>query len=221
MHVHLEEETLGHNRDLAQQNRERFVRAGVVVVNVMSSPGAGKTTLVQRTLERLAGRLRTAALVGDVATTRDAERLAATGRPVVQVNTRGACHLDARMVQRAITHLDLETLDLLVIENVGNLVCPADFLLGEDLRVTVLSVVEGDDKVAKYPVMFRTSDAVVLNKMDLLPFTNFDLDAMRRDLRILNPEARIFYTVATASEGLEEWVDWLEARVRALAASRA
>jgi len=197
------------NAAVAQENRARFAAAGTLVVNLISSPGAGKTTLLEQTLVRLGGRFRISVIEGDIYTTRDAERIAGKGTAVVQVNTAGICHLDASMVARACEELGA-AYDILFIENVGNLVCPAEFDLGEDVKVALLSVAEGGDKPAKYPFVFRSAGAVVITKADLLPFTDFDLAGVTGEIRALNPEVKVFILSARTGEGVEEWCRWVE-----------
>ena len=196
-------------------NRERFGELGLFVLNLMSGPGAGKTSLLERTIEALAGELRIGVIEGDIEGRADAERLARLGAPVTQINTHGACHLDPRPVMAAAEGLSPADLDLLVIENVGNLVCPAEFDVGEGGRVMLLSVPEGHDKPAKYPLMFRTANALVINKVDLLEFCDFDVDAAVHDARALNPALQVFQVSCRTGEGLDGWLDWLRARVAA------
>ncbi len=206
------------NERMAEQNRRRFAAAGVFVLNVMSSPGSGKTTTLQKTIERLAPGIRTAVIVGDIATTHDADRLAVTGAPVVQVNTDafgGDCHLAAHVIEKAADDLDLADTDLLIVENVGNLVCPAEFDIGEDARVVVLSVTEGEDKPVKYPTMFRLCDAALLNKIDLLPYLDYDKGAARDYIHQVHPGMPIFEISARTGDGLDAWAEWLAARVAA------
>ena len=199
--------------DLGLANRRRLEEARVYALNLMSAPGAGKTTLLERTLDRLASRLRFGVVEGDIQGRADADRLAHFGVPVHQINTHGACHLDPRQVAAALDTMDLGTIDLLVIENVGNLVCPAEFDLGEADRVMLLSVTEGHDKPAKYPLMFRTADLLVLNKTDLLPHTNFDTAEASRVARVLHPEIEILELSCRTGEGLDRWIAWLESRL--------
>lgn len=198
------------NDAIARENREIFKNRGILVINLMSSPGSGKTTVLERTIDCLHGDINIGVIEGDVYTARDAERIEKKGIPVVQINTGGGCHLDARMIAGAIGRLPLNGLDLLVIENVGNLVCPAEYDLGEAMKVTVLSVTEGNDKPAKYPAMFRKSAAVIANKTDLLPYTDFDLHAFARDVRAINPGVTVFPMSAREGEGIREWCDWLK-----------
>ncbi len=205
-------DVLQDNSDNAEANRKLFAARGVYVVNLMSGPGAGKTTLLERTAAGLGGRLRMAVITGDIDTTRDADRIARHGVPALQINTGGGCHIEAHQITRSLRQLP-GSLDLLVIENVGNLVCPAEFDLGEHDKVMILSCTEGHDKPAKYPLMFKESRAMVLNKIDLQPYTNFDVDAAVADARALNPAIDIIQMSAWKGEGLEAWFAWLEARV--------
>jgi hydrogenase nickel incorporation protein HypB len=206
------------NDALAQANRAQFDQAGTYVVNMMSSPGAGKTTVLERTLEAFAGRLRIGVLEGDVQTSLDADRLARFGIPAVQINTGsewgGGCHLDANMVRCGLPSLPLTEIDLLFIENVGNLVCPAGFRLGEDVRVMVASVTEGEEKPLKYPFMFRSSDLVLVNKIDLMTHLDFDLELFLRNLEAVHPNVERILMSARTGEGMEEWYSWLKARCR-------
>jgi hydrogenase nickel incorporation protein HypB len=204
------------NEQMADENRRMFAQKGVFVLNVMSSPGSGKTTTLEKTLVRLAPELKSAVIVGDVATTHDADRLAVTGAPIVQVETDafgGDCHLAAHVIDKAAAGLDLEELDLLVVENVGNLVCPAEFDIGEDARVVILSVTEGEDKPVKYPQMFRVCEAALLNKIDLLPHLDFDLDQAVKFIHQVHPGMPVFHISARTGEGLDPWIDWLKEKV--------
>ena len=203
------EEILSANDQLAAANRARLDAARVLAVNVMASPGAGKTSLIARTVEALREELRIGAVDGDIATTIDADRIAALGVPAVQINTGGACHLDAVMLQNALLELSLEDLDLLIIENVGNLVCPASFKLGAHRSVLIASVPEGDDKPYKYPVMYRGVDVLVLNKMDVLAAFEFDVDYFRRGVEALSPGLAFFPISCKTGDGLDGWLDWL------------
>lgn len=207
--VSVAEDILGANERLAAGNREQLDAAGVFAVDLMASPGAGKTSLITRTVQALRNDVRIGAVDGDIATSLDADRIAALGVPAVQVNTGGSCHLDAVMLQEALPQLPLEDLDLLIIENVGNLVCPASFELGAHRRVLIASVPEGDDKPYKYPVMYRGVDAVVLNKTDVLGAFDFDVDYFRRGVEALNPELTFLSLSCKTGEGLETWLTWL------------
>jgi len=207
--VKVVEKIMGANEQIAAQNQRLLDERGIVTVNLMASPGAGKTSLIMRTIEALRDRLRIGAIEGDTASRVDADRVATAGVPVVQINTGGGCHLDAPMVRYALDRLPLDEIDLLLIENVGNLVCPAGFALGEHVRVLIASVPEGDDKPYKYPGMFSSVDAVVINKTDLLPYLEFDVPAFRQLIAGLNPEARIFEVSCTTGEGVGVWAEWL------------
>ena len=210
------EGVLDANDALAQANRDRFDQAGNYVINMMSSPGAGKTALLERTLESLRGKLRLGILEGDVQTTLDADRLARFHVPLVQVNTDpgfgGECHLDANMVRSGLADLALEDIDVLVIENVGNLVCPAEFKVGEDARVMVYAVTEGEEKPLKYPLMFRSADLVLINKVDLLEHLDFDLEQFLGNLDAVNPGVERILASARTGQGMEEWCSWLQRR---------
>ena len=211
------ENVLDANDTLARANRDLFDRAGTYTINMMSSPGAGKTALLERTLERLRNQLRLGVLEGDVQTTLDADRLARFHIPLVQVNTDpgfgGECHLDANMVRSGLGELPLEDIDILIIENVGNLVCPAEFRVGEDVRVMVYSVTEGEEKPLKYPLMFRSADLVLVNKVDLLEHLDFDLEQFLGNLDAVNPGVRTVLTSARTGQGVDEWCDWLGQRL--------
>ena len=203
------EQIMSANDQLAAANRARLDEAGVFGLNVMASPGAGKTSLITRTVEALREQLRIGAVDGDIATTLDADRIAAFGIPSVQINTGGACHLDAAMFQSALPQLPRDEWDLLIVENVGNLVCPASFQLGVHRSILIASVPEGDDKPYKYPVMYRGVDAVVLNKMDVMAAFDFDVDYFRRGVEVLNPGLAFFPLSCKTGEGLESWLVWL------------
>jgi hydrogenase nickel incorporation protein HypB len=197
------------NDRIAEENRKRFKEAGVYVVNLMGAPGAGKTTLLERTISALKPHLKIGVIEGDIVGSDDAERISALDVPVVQINTGGACHLDANMISEVLSELPLKDLDLLIIENVGNLVCPAEFMVGEDMKIMVLSVAEGHDKPLKYPLMFRESSALVLNKIDLLPYMNTDMNKVRNDSLALNPKLKIFEVSCSTGTGIEAWAQWL------------
>ncbi|MBI3146990.1 MAG: hydrogenase nickel incorporation protein HypB [Betaproteobacteria bacterium] len=209
--VQIETDILGKNNALAEINRNHFAAHGVFAINLVSSPGSGKTTLLVKTLERLAGELPAAVIEGDQQTSVDAERIRATGVPAIQVNTGKGCHLDASMVGQAFERLPLAAGGLLLIENVGNLVCPADFDLGEAHKVVILSVTEGEDKPLKYPNMFRAADLMIVTKVDLLPHLSFDLPACLAHARRVNPRLEILQLAATTGEGLDAWLAWLRA----------
>jgi hydrogenase nickel incorporation protein HypB len=203
---------LSANDKVALENRRVLDRHGVLAVNVMAAPGAGKTSLIMATIEALRGSLRLAVVEGDVAGRVDADKIAATGTPAVQINTGGGCHLDAPQVQAALGQLPLDRIDLLFIENVGNLICPTGFDLGEHRKVLIAHLPEGDDKPIKYPGMFIAVDALVLNKTDLAPYVDFDLSAFEAAFRALNPRAPLFQVSCKTGEGLDAWVAWLQAR---------
>jgi hydrogenase nickel incorporation protein HypB len=211
------ENVLDANDTLARANRDMFDRAETYTINMMSSPGAGKTALLERTLERLRNQLRLGVLEGDVQTTLDADRLARFHIPLVQVNTDpgfgGECHLDANMVRSGLGELPLEDIDILIIENVGNLVCPAEFRVGEDVRVMVYSITEGEEKPLKYPLMFRSADLVLVNKVDLLEHLDVDLEQFLGNLDAVNPGVKTILTSARTGQGVDEWCDWLGQRL--------
>ncbi|MEJ2684460.1 MAG: hydrogenase nickel incorporation protein HypB [Candidatus Sulfobium sp.] len=197
------------NDRIALENRKIFDRAGVFVINLMSGPGAGKTSLLERTIAQKAG-LRVGVIEGDIAGSDDAERVDRLGVPVVQINTGGACHLDSNMISEVLDDLPLDDLDIVFIENVGNLVCPAEFKVGEDMKAMVLSITEGHDKPLKYPLMFQESAALVLNKTDLAPYVDANVDKIRKDAISLNPQIRIFEVSCKTGEGIPEWIAWLK-----------
>ncbi|MCX5719486.1 MAG: hydrogenase nickel incorporation protein HypB, partial [Nitrospirae bacterium] len=198
------------NDRIAAENKKVFHESGVYVINLMSAPGAGKTSLVERTIKELYKKLRIGVIEGDIAGTDDAQRIEVLGIPVVQINTGGACHLDANMINEAIADVPLKDIDLLIIENVGNLVCPAEFKVGEDMKIMILSITEGDDKPLKYPLMFQESSALILNKIDLLPHTNADLKKIKNNSLSLNPSLKIFEVSCKTGEGISEWTSWLQ-----------
>ena len=200
------------NDKLASVVHERV--KGILTLNLISSPGAGKTSLLEKTLSDLASEFRMAVIEGDLQTDNDARRVAATGCQAVQIDTDGGCHLDSNMVLKAMEHLDMQNLDILFIENVGNLVCPTEFDLGEDAKVGILSVTEGDDKPEKYPLLFNLSKAMILNKVDLLPYVRFDVDRACQFARRLNKDLPIFQVSATNGDGMEDWYNWLRAAVK-------
>lgn len=201
------------NESIAQRNREIFNKNNVYTINLMSSPGSGKTCLLERTLESLKDELRIAVIEGDLQTAKDAQRIERYNIPVVQINTDGACHLDANMVDSVLESFNFKEIDLFVIENVGNLVCPASFELGEDDKVVMVSIPEGDDKPIKYPVMFRKAKVLLINKIDLLPYTNFNMAKIKEDALNINPNLKIFEISCQTGEGLEAWFVWLKKQV--------
>lgn len=208
------------NDRLAAENRRRFDDAGIFVINLMSSPGAGKTSLLEKTIDGLAGRLKMAVIEGDLQSSYDAERIQSKGVQAVQINTDGGCHLDGNMIQIAMESLDLRDVDLLIIENVGNLVCPAEFNLGEHDKVMILSVTEGDDKPLKYPLMFQLSTVLLVNKIDLLPYIDCDVSKIHERARRLNGKQEIFDVSCRTGEGLQSWLSWLEGKVREVKGGR-
>ncbi len=212
--ISVETDILAKNNRLAAGNRAMFVEKGVFVLNLVSSPGSGKTTILERTLRDLNGKYSIAVIEGDQQTDNDAVRIASTGVPVKQVNTGAGCHLDAHMVCHAVDSFNLDSLDILMIENVGNLVCPASFDLGENHKVVVLSVTEGEDKPLKYPSMFHNADIMLLNKVDLLPHLDFDVDKCKAFARQVNPGIRIFDVSSKTGEGMDAWYEWLAAGSR-------
>jgi hydrogenase nickel incorporation protein HypB len=211
--IRLETNLLGANNMMAVKNRRIFKEAGLLVINLMSSPGSGKTTLLEKTIEQIQGYINMGVIEGDLYTDQDALRIENKGVKVVQINTEGTCHLDAGMVEKAWRDLGEENLQLLFIENVGNLVCPAEFDLGEDFKAVILSTTEGNDKVLKYPLVFQKARVVVLNKIDLLPYVDFDLDAFERDIAAVNPDTVVFKLSGRTGEGIEEWTQWLTKEV--------
>ena len=215
MEVQVMQDILGKNDRIAAENQALFADKKIFALNLMGSPGSGKTSLLEKTMAALKDELKMAVIEGDLFTSKDADRIAKYDVPVIQINTSGGCHLDAPMVQKVLREMDLDALDLLIIENVGNLVCPAEFNVGEDEKGVVLSITEGDDKPMKYPLIFKESAVTVLNKVDILPYTNFDMTAAREDITTLHPDAYIIETSCTTGQGLAQWFDWLRARVRA------
>ena len=202
------------NDELTAVNRKKLDDKKIYVINLMSSPGSGKTSILEKILAKLKGGIKTAVIEGDLYTTMDARRIEAKGVPVVQINTGGACHLDACMIRDAIGGLDLDGTELLIIENVGNLVCPAEFEIGEDIKITVLSTTEGNDKPLKYPLAFEKSGAVILNKIDLIEHTDFDKRKFYDDVRSLNDKAVFFETSCTKDQGLDELCAWIKSKVK-------
>ncbi len=197
------------NEQIARENRELFQKKRVLVMNLMGSPGAGKTSLLEKTILSLKDQIRIGVIEGDIQSTKDSERIQKLATPVVQINTGGACHLDGNMVRQALVRLDLDSLDLLMIENVGNLVCPAEFEIGEDYKVMILTVTEGDDKPTKYPLMFHQSAVLLINKIDLLPYCDFDLENTKKESLGINPHLKIWEISSKTGSGLENWYQWL------------
>jgi len=215
MKVQVVEDILSANEQLALKNRRLFDEKDVFVLNIMAAPGAGKTSVIESIIEALGGQARVGMVDGDVASTIDADRVARLGVPAVQINTGGACHLDANMIATALPSLSLDEIDLLLVENVGNLICPTGFDLGEHLKVMIASTPEGDDKPYKYPGMFTAVDALLLNKVDLLPLLDFDLDYFRHGVEVLNPGVPFFPLSCKTGEGVPEWTEWLVQRWQA------
>jgi hydrogenase nickel incorporation protein HypB len=209
MKVTLEVDVLTNNNRAAEFNRRLFEETKTLVINLMSSPGAGKTTILEKTIETLAKDFRIGVIEGDLATEKDAERIRALGAQAVQINTHGGCHLDARMIAAVLPQFDFNEIDLLFIENVGNLVCPSGYDLGQQHKVAVLSVPEGNDKILKYPTMFIRTELVLLNKIDLLPFLDFDVEQAKEDLKGINPESLLIPLSAKTNEGMDQWFHWI------------
>ncbi len=213
MKISVVKDILEANDRIAEENKALFDSKNILVFNLMSSPGAGKTTLLERTIDALKGDLELGVIEGDIQSSYDAERIAGKGVPVVQINTGGACHLDGNMIRDTFKEFDFDNLDLLVVENVGNLVCPAEFKVGEDFKAMILSVTEGDDKPAKYPLMFHESRVLLVNKTDLLPYLDCSIEAIREESLKVNPNLTIFEVSCKTGEGLEDWFQWLRDRV--------
>jgi len=211
MKIPILENILSANDRLAAENQKLLAKKGILAVNIMSSPGAGKTSLILRTIEALGEEVRIGVVEGDVASRVDADTIEGLGVPVVQINTGGTCHLDANMVRGSLDQLPLDHIELLLIENVGNLICPTDFALGEAVKVMIPSIPEGDDKPYKYPAMFAAVDAIIVNKVDLLPYLDFDLAAFRKLVTGLNPDVQVFEVSCKTGEGIDGWADWLSA----------
>ena len=211
--LNVNEDILGANDMLAENLRGRFEASKVFVMNLMSSPGAGKTSLILKIIEALSGKHKIGVIEGDIASDVDAQKIQKTNVDVVQINTRGACHLDANMILSATESLGLDGKQLLIIENVGNLVCPAEFKLGENIKVMILSIPEGHDKPLKYPLMFTESNALILNKIDLLPHTDFDMEELRKTVLAMNPAIQIFPLSAKTGEGISDFTGWLESKI--------
>ncbi len=220
MKISVVRDILEANDRIAQQNRDLFDENRLLVVNLMSSPGAGKTSLLERSISVLKEDLSIGVIEGDIQSSQDAERIAQTGIPVVQINTGGACHLDGNMIRDTFGEFSFKDLDLLVVENVGNLVCPAEFKVGEDFKAMILSVTEGDDKPAKYPLMFHESSVLLINKIDLLPYVDCSVKKIKEDALKINPDLAIFEISCKTGEGLEDWYNWIRERARDKEASQ-
>jgi hydrogenase nickel incorporation protein HypB len=220
MKISVVRDILEANDRIAQQNRDLFEENKLLVINLMSSPGAGKTSLLERSISALKKDLSMGVIEGDIQSSQDAERIAQTGIPVVQINTGGACHLDGNMIRDTFGEFSFKDLDLLVVENVGNLVCPAEFKVGEDFKAMILSVTEGDDKPAKYPLMFHESSVLLINKIDLLPYVDCSVEKIREDALKINPDLAIFEISCKTGEGLEDWYAWIRERAKDKEASQ-
>ena len=214
MEIKVLKNILGANDQIAAKNRELMAKHEVFAVNIMASPGAGKTSVVLQTIRALKNKTRIGVIEGDIASSIDAETVAKEGVPVVQINTGGECHLESFQIQNALNNLPLPDIDLLLIENVGNLVCPAEFSIGEDLKVLVASVPEGDDKPYKYPLMFNTVDAIVLNKIDLLPYVKFDVEGFTNTVKNINAKVALFKVSCTTGEGIQPWAKWILSQMK-------
>ncbi len=216
MKVKVVSKILEANERIAEENRNIFKKAKVYVINLMSSPGAGKTSILERTVQSFYNKSTIGVIEGDIVGSEDAERLNRLNTPVVQINTGGACHLDANMVREVINDLPLDKLDILFIENVGNLVCPAEFNLGEDEKTMILSISEGHDKPLKYPLMFQESSTLLINKIDLLPYTNTDIEKIKKDTMSLNHDIKILEISCRTSDGIDKWTEYLKSRIQSL-----
>ena len=211
--VTVERKILAKNDDIAAENRQIFKNHTLFTINLLSSPGSGKTSLLEKTMEQLNDSIKIAVIEGDVQTDNDAKRIAKYKVPVVQIVTNGGCHLEAKLVQNALENFDLSTLDLLVIENVGNLVCPANYDLGEAKKIVMLSTTEGDDKPSKYPAMFRVADVMIINKIDLLDYVDFDMKRVREHALAINPDLKIIELSCKTGEGFGAWIDWIKENI--------
>lgn len=211
--INVKQSVFEENNRIAQRNREIFDSLSLFVINLMSAPGSGKTSIIERTIEGLKGKFKIGVIEGDITSSIDAERLEKKGIPVIQLNTGGECHLDANMVSQAIENFNFNNLDIVIIENVGNLVCPAEFKVGEDIKVMILSAPEGEDKPKKYPLMFMESSALIINKIDLLPYIDTDINTLIKNATEINPNLKIFKTSAKTGEGIKEWTDWLSKKI--------
>jgi len=213
MEIKIMKNILDRNQNKASEVRSMLKEKQVVMINLIGSPGAGKTSLLERIIEKMVKDLRIGVIEGDITTDRDAQRLKKYGIPIVVINTEGGCHLDSHSISKVLNYFDLDNLDVLFVENVGNLICPSQFDLGETFKLAVLSTTEGDDKPAKYPMIFREARAVILNKIDLLPYTNFSMDSFRNDLLKINPVNKLFEVSCTSSAGLDELYTWITVQV--------
>lgn len=211
--ITIERKVLEKNEAFARNNRETLAQRRIFTINIVSSPGSGKTSLIEQTLDRVKDAIRIGVIEGDVQTDLDAQRVAAYGVPTIQLVTNGGCHLEANLVADAMKRLPLEAMDVLIIENVGNLVCPANYDLGEDMKVVLLSVTEGDDKPLKYPSMFRNASVLIVNKVDLLPYVRSNVDTLVSHALQINPKLEVFKTSATNGDGVDEWCEWLKQQV--------
>ncbi|MCD8510138.1 MAG: hydrogenase nickel incorporation protein HypB [Bacillus sp. (in: Bacteria)] len=214
MKITLNEEVLKDNNLAAEYNRNLFKENEVLVINMMSSPGAGKTTLLEKTIQALSEEFTVGVIEGDLATEVDADRIRQAGAQAIQINTNGGCHLDARMIAKVLPNFDLSKIDVLFIENVGNLVCPSGYDLGQHHKIAVLSVPEGNDKIVKYPFMFKRTELVLLNKVDLLPYLPFSIEQAKKDLAEIHPQSRLVETSAYTGEGMSTWVEWIKNGVK-------
>jgi len=211
--IEINKRILQSNTEFAQKNRNVLKERGIVTVNIFGSPGAGKTSILEKIIKSMKDKISIGVIEGDLYTTKDGERIESQGIPVVQINTCGACHLDAAMIEKSIQSIDIESLDLIFIENIGNLVCPASYDLGEDSRITVLSITEGNDKPLKYPFIFKQSEAVVLNKMDIINYTDFDINEFYEDIYSLNKDIKVFLVSARDGDGIDELCRYFTAKV--------
>jgi hydrogenase nickel incorporation protein HypB len=213
MKINVVKNILDANNRIAQENRTLFDEKNIYAINLMSSPGAGKTTLVEETIKALKDKFRIAVIEGDIQDTYDADRIAKLDIPVAQINTGGACHIDGNMIRETFPGFNLDEIDFIINENVGNLVCPAEFSIGENIKVMILSTPEGADKPLKYPLMFKESTALIINKTDLLPYVDFDMGKAIKDAKSLNPELNIFEVSCKTGDGLDKWVSWLKLQI--------
>ena len=213
MEIKIMKNILDRNQDKANEVRNTLKEKNVAMVNIISSPGAGKTTLLERTCEELASKITIGIIEGDITTDRDAQRLKKYNIPIVVINTEGGCHLDSHSISKVLDSFDLTNLDVIFVENVGNLICPSHFDLGESFKLAVVSTTEGDDKPAKYPMLFREAKAVLLNKIDLIPYTNFNLDNFKADLNKINPHIPLFEVSCTRGDGLKKWFEWITVHI--------